>query len=184
MVDIMTLSGRTLGLLLAPGYDFQQVTRLVQDLRLRDAELLLIGTGETENVAIAGSRGDLIKPDLVLSNISASSMDALIIPGGGSVPRLAADGRVLTLLLEIQSQSKPVAAYGNGPLVLVASGLLADRRVAGIAAIKEELIAAGARYLDKELVVDHKLVTARSVEEITHFVEAVALLLEPAKTLR
>ncbi len=184
MVDIMTLSGRTLGLLLAPGFDFQQDSRLIEDLRLRDADILIVGAGKTAEHSIAGSRGDLIKPDAVISEVDAGDLDALIITGGGSVHSLAMDVRVLTLLLGAQAESRPVAAFGNGPLVLAASGLLVDRRVAAPVELRETLIKAGAQYMEQELVVDHKLVTACTIDEITHFVEAIALLLEPVTTLK
>lgn len=183
MVDIMALSGRTIGLLLGPGFDYQQVSRLKQDLRLRDASVLIVGTGETRNVAIVSSRGDLVKPDSTLSEVSPEDFDALIVPGGGSVKTLASNEQVLTLILGVQAENKPVAAFGNGQLVLAASGLLADRRVAAPPEIKEALVKAGGEYVDRELVVDHKLVTSRTVEEITHFVEALALLLEPAASM-
>lgn len=184
MVDIMTLGGRYIGVLLGPGFDNQQVSRLVQDLRLRDAEVRLIGLGEARNVAVASNRGDLLKPDSILSEVTPSDFDALIVPGGSSASRLASDERVLTLLLGIQAENKPVAAFGNGQLVLAASGLLASRRVAAPPEIREALSEAGAEYIDQELVADHKLVTSRTVEEITHFVEALALLLEPATSVR
>lgn len=183
MVDIMTLSGRVIGLLLAPGFNFQEVSRLVQDLCLRDAQVRVIGIGETRNIAIASSRGDLLKPDTTITEVTPADFDALIVPGGGSANRLAADERVLTLLLGVQADSKPVAAYGNGQVVLAASGLLASRRVAAPPEIKDDLSEAGAEYIDQELVVDHKLVTSRTMEEITHFVEALALLLEPATSM-
>lgn len=183
MVNIMTLSGRIVGLLLAPGFDFAQITRLLEDLRLRDADILLVGNRESEDVAIPGGRAELLKPDTIVSRVDARDFDALIIPGG-TVQGLAMDGRVLTLLLGLQEDRKPIAAYGNGPLALAAAGLLVDRRVAAPPGIRETLTEAGADYVDQELVVDHKLVTSRTVDEITHFVEALALLLEPVRSMR
>lgn len=182
-VIAMKLKGRTVGITVAPGFDDTQVVEAAQLLRKRGAKVVIISTGESEVVAVAGMRGSLLKPDTVISKSHPSDFDAIIIPGGDAPARLKADVRVLTLLLGMSSQQKPLGAVFNGPVVLAAAGLLSERRVTGDSAIKGELENAGARFVSQGVVVDHNLVTCGTESDLTHFVDAVLFLLEPATTL-
>lgn len=184
MVNIMALSGRTVGIVIAPGFDDKQAARVMQELRLRDARMNLIGTGETTAVAMAGNSGALIKPDITLSEAAADDLDAIIIIGGKSIERLTLDEKVMTLLVAMQQLGKPVAALGNGPLAAVAAGIATGRRVAGNDSLRDQASKADAEYTESELAVDHKLITAKDIEDLTSFMEAIALLMEPATTLR
>lgn len=180
----MKLKSKTIGIVAGPGFDDSQVIKAAQMLRQRGARVVVIGVGESEAVAVAGRQGSLLKPDVVLGNASAATMDAIIIPGGDSNTRLTSDERVLTLLLEINSLEKPIGATSDATLVLAAGGLVFGRRVTGQESIRNELEEAGAIFLNQGVVVDHNLVTARGEDDIPHFVDAISFLLEPATTLR
>lgn len=180
----MNLSGRTIGIIAGPGFEDSQVVKVAQVLRKRRAKVVVIGSGETEAVAVAGRHGSLLKPDVVLSKARASSLDALIIPGSDTITSLSSDERILTLLLEMNSHKKPIGATCNATTILAAAGLLSGMRVTGVFSIKDELEKARALFLDQGVVVDHNLVTARAEEDIPHFVDAVSFLLEPAPSLR
>lgn len=179
----MNLRGRTVGIIVAPGFDDSQVVRLVEILRAREAETRVISTGESDSTAVAGMRGSLLKADMLLSMTSAVNLDAIIIPGGNSTAMIQTDPRVLILLLEMHAAGKPVGAVANGSAVLVSAGLVAGRRVTGDIRVKTALEEGGGVYLDQGIVVDHNMVTIQSESNLTHFIDAIAFLLEPAPTL-
>ncbi|MFA5800913.1 MAG: DJ-1/PfpI family protein [Thermoleophilia bacterium] len=181
-VSVMNLTDRTLGIIVGPGFDESQVVKVAQELRMRGARVIVIGLAETEAMAVAGLNGSLLKPDAVISRTNASGLDAVIIPGGDSTSKLKTDDRVLTLVLEMNSTSKPIGVTGNGTLVLGAAGLLANKRVTGDPGIKEEVEKSGALYLSQGVVVDHNLVTSRADTDLPHFVDTITFLLEPATT--
>lgn len=180
----MNLKSKTIGILAGPGFEDSQVIKAAQIMRQRGAQVLVIGIGESEAVAIAGRQGSLLKPDVVLAKADAGSLDALIIPGGDSNIRLTSDERVLTLLLEVDSLERPIGATCDAPLVLAAGGLVFGRRVTGDDRVRSQLEEAGAIFLNQGVVVDHNLVTARGEDDIPHFVDAISFLLEPATSLR
>lgn len=180
----MNLRGRTIGIVAGPGFEDSQVIKAAQILRQRGAKVVVIGIGESEAVAVTGRQGSLLKPDAVIRKAKAAALDAIIIPGGESISRLTSDERVLTLLLEMQSLKRPIGATCNASAILAAAGLVAGMRVTGDNRIKAELEDAGAVYLNQGVVVDHNMVTARAAEDISHFVDAVSFLLEPAPSLR
>lgn len=179
----MNLSGRTIGILVAPGFDDRQVGQVAQALRERGARVVAIGMGESEAVAVAGRHGSLLKPDVVLSQVSADKLDAIIVPGGESAIRIRVDERTLTLLMEMDSRQKPIGAMCNATAVLAAAGLICERRVTGDAMVKRDLAEAGGIYLEQGVVVDHNLVTLRSSDHLAHFIDAISFFLEPAPSL-
>ncbi len=171
----MTLSGRTIGLYLTPGYDARLVVRLEKGLRRRGAKAVLVGSDDREPMGI---------PTISLADTAVEDMDALVIPAYSTSEPPAGDEKILTLLIVMQNSRKPVGAIGNAPIVLAAAGLLAGRRVTGADSIRDRMDDANAVFIDQDVVVDHKLVTARVTDDVSHFLEAVTLLLEPAATRR
>ncbi|MHB9053150.1 MAG: DJ-1/PfpI family protein [Thermoleophilia bacterium] len=179
----MDLRDRTIGIIAGQGFGDLQIVKAAQILRQRGARVIIVGIGEVEAVAIAGRQGSLLKPDVMIGNVTAASLDAVFVPGGEAVARLSSDERVLTLLLEMNSMNKPISASCGGAAVLAASGLTSGKRVTGTPGIKETLEKAGAIYLSQGVVVDHNIVTAQSEDDIPHFIDAVSFFLEPATTL-
>lgn len=176
----MRFKNGTIGLLVAPGFDDSQVLRIARLLQGRGATVKVIGVGENASLAVYGSSGSLLKPDVTPEGLGAGDLDALIIPSRKTQNDLIADEKVLTLLIVVNALAKPVGAVGNGQLVMAAAGLLSGKRVTGDAGIREKLEEAGANYVDQELVVDRNLVTARDGGELDHFIDVIAFLLEPA----
>jgi protease I len=66
-------------------------------------------------------------------------------------------------------ECKLVAAICHGGWVLVSAGILIDKKVTGVISIKDDLINAGAQYLDQEVVVDGNLITSRNPYDLPAF---------------
>jgi protease I len=179
----MRFKDRIIGILAAPGYDDFQVLAIARLLRDRDAEVLIIGVGEGSHLAVYGQSGSLLKPDVSLDSITSSELDALIIPVRSSQDELIADEGVLTLLIGLNAQDKPVGAIGNGQLALASAGLLEGRRVTIDTKAGGKLEESGAMLIDQDLVVDRNIVSARTGESLKHFVDVIAFLLEPAPSI-
>ena len=177
------LTEKTVGVMVAPGFDDGQVIRVAEILKGMQARVLVVSLGDTIPAGVAGMRGALIKPGIQLSRVHSTDLDALIIPGGNSTASMQADSMVLTLIMEMESMEKPVGAIGNGVAVLGSAGQVANRRVTGDYRIKPAVEEAGASYFDQALVVDHNIVTSQSDRNLEHFVEAIAFLLQPATTM-
>ena len=73
----------------------------------------------------------------------------------------------------MDAQGKLVASICHGPWVLCSAGVLKGRRATCFHAIKDDVIHAGARYEDAEVVVDGNLVTSRKPEDLPAFCRAV-----------
>jgi protease I len=73
---------------------------------------------------------------------------------------------------EIDKSGKPVAAICHAGWMLISAGIVAGRRATCHFAIKDDLVAAGAQYVDEAVVIDGNLVTSRGPADLPQFVPA------------
>lgn len=118
--------------------------------------------------------------DLTMDEADASAFDLLVIPGGAAPETLRLDDAVLEFTRRFFEDQKPVAAICHGPQVLISARVLPGRTVTCYAGIRDDVRLAGARYQDKEVVVDERLVTSRTPDDIPAFNEAILEVLRGA----
>lgn len=99
--------------------------------------------------------------DLRLGEAQEIWFDALVIPSGPNVSRFVQEEAALELVTQFEIDAKPIAAIGRGVLVLVAAELVAGRRIATEAAIREQVEEEGGRVSDEPLVEDELWITAQ-----------------------
>jgi len=111
-----------------------------------------------------------IPVDVQLSAANSDDYDGLMIPGGVLNPdTMRSKKEYISFAREFLEGNKPVAAICHGPQLLIETQLLAGRELTSYPSIKTDLINAGAGWYDKEVVVDHGLVTSRSPEDLPAF---------------
>jgi len=71
-----------------------------------------------------------------------------------------------------------VAAICHAGWVLISAGTVKGRKVTGFYAIKDDLVNAGATYLDQEVVVDGNLITSRVPDDLPAFCRAIIAALK------
>jgi len=112
-----------------------------------------------------GERHVIVK----LDEIDPKEFDALIIPGGFSPDRLRVIPEVLKLVKEFHKRGKLIAAICHGPQVLISAGIVKDRRMTCYEAVKDDLVNAGAIYVDEPAVKDGNIITARVPDDLPEF---------------
>lgn len=104
-----------------------------------------------------------------IDQLRSEELDGVIIPGGFSPDYLRRHQPTLELVRACSRQGKLVAAICHGPWVLISAGLVKGRRLTGLSAVRDDLINAGAEYLDEPVVRDGGLVTSRSPNDLPDF---------------
>jgi protease I len=104
-----------------------------------------------------------------LEEISPQNSDALIIPGGFSPDALRIDERCLGLVRKFYNQGKIIAAICHGPQVLISAELVKGKKITSYAAVKDDLINAGADFVDEAVVVDGNIITSRVPDDLPEF---------------
>ncbi len=108
--------------------------------------------------------------DKTLDQASASDYNALMLPGGVINPdKLRRNEDALRFARQFFEQGKPVAAICHGPQTLISAGVVKGRKMTSFSSIKDDLINAGANWVDREVVVDHGFVTSRNPDDLPAF---------------
>jgi deglycase len=80
--------------------------------------------------------------------------DGLMIPGGRAPEYLRLDARVLDMVRHFATAGKPIAAICHGPQILTAAGVVAGRSCTAYPAVRPELVAAGAKWIEPSVGLD------------------------------
>ena len=103
--------------------------------------------------------------------------DGLLIPGGFVNPDLMRQSAGARAFVRAFGESgKPIASLCHGPWVLASAGLLGGRRLTSWPGLRDDLVNAGATWLDEPLVHDGNLVTSRGPQDLKPFVAAITRL--------
>jgi protease I len=137
-------------------------------LRLREAGHTIDVLG-TEKEKYVGKHGLSVTADGEVHNASPEIYDLVVVPGGWAPDRLRRYQEVLEFVKEIFQRGGLVASICHGPHVLVSAEILKGRTITCVSAIKDDVINAGAEYVDQEVVVDGNLITSRYPEDLPAF---------------
>ncbi len=108
--------------------------------------------------------------DKTLDQVKASDYNALMLPGGVINPdKLRRNEDALKFVRDFFKQEKPVAAICHAPQVLISAGVVEGRKMTSFHSIKDDLIYAGANWVDEEVVVDQGFVTSRNPDDLPAF---------------
>jgi protease I len=172
----MSLKGKKIAILAEDSYQELELWYPLLRMREAGAEVLVVGTGSAP--VYTSKHGYPVTVDVTANEVSAADFAAVIVPGGFSPDRLRRYPAVLKLVREAFQQGKVVAAICHAGWVLASAGILKGKRATCLAAIKDDVINAGAIYLDEEVVVDGNLITSREPEDLPAFCRAILAALE------
>ncbi|MGL6076516.1 MAG: type 1 glutamine amidotransferase domain-containing protein [Fimbriiglobus sp.] len=166
----MNLSGKRIAVLVEQQYQEMEVWYPVYRLREAGATVRLVGpeAGKT----YASKLGYPVKCDTNASDVTGADFDGLIIPGGFSPDYIRRSEAMLKLVREITAANKPTAAICHGPWVLCSTPALKGRKATCYKSIKDDIINAGATYVDAEVVVDGPIITSRTPDDLPAFMIA------------
>ena len=147
-------------------------------LRLKEAGIgvKLIGTGTKETYG--SKEGYPAKVDLAVNEINAADFDGVVIPGGFAPDFLRRYPKIIDFVRDVYQNGRAVAAICHGGWLLVSAGIAKGNKLTCFFAIKDDLIAAGGKYVDEEVVVDRNLITSRKPEDLPRFVQELIRFVE------
>jgi len=137
-------------------------------LRLKEEgiQTVLVGTGKKE---YKSKEGYLAVEELSINKAQVEDFDGVVIPGGYAPDILRRYEGINKFVKEMHEKGKIVACICHGGWVLISAGILKGKQVTGFSAIKDDLINAGAKFIDKEVVVDGALITSRNPYDLPVF---------------
>jgi len=104
-----------------------------------------------------------------IEGLIADEVDCLLFPGGYSPDALRLHEETLALVRAYHARGKLLAAICHGPWVLISAGIMAGKRATGYVAVRDDLINAGAEFVDVPAVRDGNIVTGRVPDDLPEF---------------
>jgi protease I len=173
----MELSGKKVAVLADNMYQEMEIWYPLYRLREAGAEVVVLAAraGETYTSKL----GYPVVANASYEDAKASDFDGVVVPGGFAPDIIRRYPKAVQFVKDMDAQGKLVASICHGAWVLCsAMGMLKGRRATCFFAIKDDLINAGAAYIDAEVVVDRNLVTSRQPDDLPAFCRAAIEVLQ------
>jgi len=175
----MELNGKRAAVLVEQQYQEMEIWYPVYRLREAGCSVTLVGpeAGQT----YPSKLGYPAKSDKSIKDVSANDFDLVVIPGGFAPDFLRRNEAILRFVSTMAEQGKVVAAICHGPWVLCSTQALKGRKATCFFAIKDDVMNAGANYVDAEVVRDGNLITSRKPDDLPAFLQTIIQAVREAK---
>jgi len=147
-------------------------------LRLREEGAEVVIVGPEKDKVYHGKHGYPMRSDASSRETSADAFDAVVVPGGYAPDMMRREPSMVELVASAHAKNKIVAGICHAGWMLISAGAVRGRTVTGFFAIKDDLVNAGADFVDREVVVDGNLVTSRNPNDLPAFMRAIIDLME------
>lgn len=162
----MSLNGKKIVVLVAEGFEDLEYWVPVMRLREEGAEVISVGP---DLEPVSGKNALSAQADVTATEVNASDLAGLVIPGGWAPDKLRRYPDITNLVKEVHDQGKVVGIICHGGLVAITAGIVEGARATGSLGIKDDLENAGATWVDKPAFRDGNLVWGRVVPDIPDF---------------
>ena len=174
------LSGTRVAILAETLYEDLELWYPYYRLREAGADVFVVGSGSAETYQ--SKRGYPVTVDAEADTVTASQFDAVIIPGGYSPDHMRRHPGMVKLVREAYEQGKIVAAICHAGWMLASANILKGRTATSFRSIKDDMVNAGANWVDREVVRDGTLVTSRSPADLPAFMRTIVAALRERRT--
>jgi protease I len=163
----MRLKGKKVILLAENNYEDLELWVPYYRLKEEGAEITIVGTGSSRTYT--SKHGYPVEVNQEAKEIDVSKYDGIVIPGGYAPDLMRRYPEMVRIVREAHQQGKVVAAICHAGWMLVSAGILRGKKVTGFFSIKDDLMNAGANYVDEEVIVDGNLITSRRPGDLPAF---------------
>ena len=171
-------------ILVADGFEQSEMVEPRKALEEAGAQTVLISpAGSSVKGWKSKDWGDEFTVDLDLKDASSEGFDALLLPGGVMNPdTLKNNPDAVNFVRDFVDADKPIGAICHGPSLLINAFGVEGKTVTSWPSLKQDLMNAGANWVDKEVAEDGRLVTSRKPADIPAFNDAIIKLFQKINT--
>lgn len=158
--------------LIIVGPEFEDIELLYPLYRLREEGLEVdVTTHPSFGEVVEGKHGYKVRVTKSLEEVRIEDYELLVLPGGRGPERIRVYSEIVDLVVKFLESKKKIAAICHGPQLLISAevkkkGLISGRKMTCVPTIKDDLVAVGALWEDKPVVVDDNLITSRVPPDI------------------
>lgn len=141
--------------------------------RLREAGCQVALVGPEAGGVYPSKLGYPAKADRGIRDVRPGDFDVLIIPGGFAPDFMRRSEAMIQFARSMVEGNKIIAAICHGPWLLCSTSGLKGKKATCFFAIKDDVINAGASYVEGEVVRDGNLITARKPDDLPAFMRTI-----------
>lgn len=165
------LNGKRIAILVTDGFEQVELTGPKQALEQAGATVEILSSQEGK---VKGWHHDKPADDFQVDDTfkaaNAGDYDGIVLPGGvqnSDTIRLDSDAQ--KIVTEASTSGKPLAVICHGGWLLISVGLVKGKTMTSFKTLKDDLVNAGAQWVDKEVVTDGNLISSRQPDDIPAF---------------
>ena len=162
----MKLEGKKVAVLIAEG--FEDLEYWVTVMRLREEGVEVVSVGP-DTQTVTGKNALQANADVTADGVDASELHGVVIPGGWAPDKLRRFPGILDIVKTVHGRGGIIGIICHGGLVAISAGIVDGVRATGSLGIKDDLVNAGAVWVDKAAFRDGNLVWGRVVPDIPDF---------------
>ncbi len=163
----MELTGKRIALLAEDMY--QELELWYPLLRLREAGAQVTVVGQAKGKVHSSKLGYPVTSDIAASEAKAKDFDAVVIPGGYAPDMMRRNADMVALVKDANKQGKIVAAICHAGWMLASAEVAKGKRLTSFSSIKEDMVHAGANWVDEPVVRDGNVITSRTPNDLPFF---------------
>jgi protease I len=167
----MELEGKKVAVLCEQMFNDQEFWYPYYRLREAGAEVVVVGSGSAGTYT--GKGGTATPVGASAGEVSATDFDAVVIPGGYAPDLMRRYPEMVSLVAETFGAGKVVAAICHAGWMLASAKIVKGRRLTSYFSIQDDMVNAGADWVDAEVVVDGNLITSRKPDDLPAFMREV-----------
>lgn len=167
----MKLKGRTIAILLEKQYEDQEFWYPKMRLVEEGAKILVVAPEKDKEYP--SKHGYPAKSCHAAKDVTASMVDAVIIPGGYSPDHMRQSPDMVKLVKTAVESGKIVAAICHGGWMLCSAHVLAGKQATSFIAINDDMENAGAKWVDRDCVRDENIITSRKPDDLPAFMRSI-----------
>lgn len=164
----MELSGKRIAILVADNYEDVEFWYPYYRMKEAGARVTVVGPGFGPD-EVKSKHGYPVRLEKRSKEVSPEDFDCAIIPGGYAPDLLRRCQSTLSLVRSMTESGCVIAAICHAGWVLISSEVISGRKATSFFSIKDDMINAGAKWVDEEVVVDGNIITSRSPDDLPAF---------------
>lgn len=171
----MTTESKRVAILIGPDYEDLEVWYPKLRLEAAGFEAPIVGV---EGQVYRGKHGYPAPVDVSLAAVDPATLAGVIAPGGWAPDKIRRDPVALDLVRKVHSAGGLVATICHGPWILISAGIVRGRRMTSTVGIRDDVMNAGAEWVDQAVVQDRNIISSRVPKDLPAFGEALVAWLQ------
>lgn len=162
-----------------------------EDLELQYPKIRMIEAGAQVKIAgpeakkqYKGKHGYPCISDISINDVRVEDFDAVIIPGGYAPDKMRKNPKFIEITQQFNKQNKLVAYICHAGWIPASAKILKGVNCTSYFAIKDDLINAGAKWVDEPVVIDKGIISSRFPDDLPKFCMAIIDHLSNQKSVK